>query len=256
MNSYQLQAKMKDGTLINLDFLNSFLEGNRLSDIDKFTNTYSYWDFLGVVEPYLTGVRVEEIESFVIAIRGKNYHYSVCFENPYLSALFRDSAIDNSWDPQIFTGSPSFIEMRRFLFADIDQKGKQFLESYPYQNQLLKKVNKYTSIIPLSEEDIYEREVLKGQILKEMKSYKTYRSLCIYRKKLEGKRKPTNPTLKKESVKKPTILPDTGVIIYKDNEDGIVTRYNCLWENSIGEEREEFLEEDEIKEMVKTYGEN
>ena len=72
MNTYQLQARMKDGTFINLDFLNSYLEGNRLVDIDKFTNAYSYWDFLSVVEPYLTEIKVEEIDSFVIAIRGKN----------------------------------------------------------------------------------------------------------------------------------------------------------------------------------------
>lgn len=255
MTFYQLQARLKNGGVINLNFedLNSSL--NQLVEIDQFTNPYNSWDFLELASTHVEHEIPSMIESIQIAVKGKEFCYSACFKNPYLDAIFNEVSFTSIRHNQIPINSNAFIEMVEFLFSDLEQKGDNFLNNYPYKNRFAVKVYRYLNIHPLSEEDLREQRILKQEIIHEMSEYKVYRSLCIYRKSLDRKKNQIPVEKKRVEIEKPleTIPTVFRKVIYEDEEDGLVTQYASNWENSNGEEREEFLSEEEVREMVKTY---
>ena len=95
----------------------------------------------------------------------------------------------------------------------------------------------------------------KQEIINEISKYKVYRSLCIYRRTLNRKENQIPRTIKKlDSQTHFEIVPKIFEPEIDEGESEIASQYVSSWENMMGEEREEFLSEDEIRQMVKTYG--
>ena len=256
MALYQLQAKLKDRTVVNLYFRDLNPSLSKLIEIDRFTNQYSFWDFLNLASTQVEPEIFSMIESIQIAVKGKAFCYSACFKNPYLDAIFNETYLNPSMNrSQIPVNADAFIEMVEFLFADLEKQGNGFLNDYPYKNRLSEKIHRYLNIQPLSEEDMREQRILRQEIILEMSEYKSYRSLCIYRRTLDRKKNQIPRTIKKVDSPRllDTMLETSRRVIYKDEEDGIVTQYASNWENSNGEEREEFLSDEEVEQMVKVY---
>lgn len=250
MKSYILQAVLNDQTVINLDFLDG-LEMS-LVGIDRYTNVYDFWGFLRMVEEQVNANVKSRIDAFQIAIKGKGYAYSVCFQNKYLEETLKNIQYDPIKRKNVipFSCDP-FIEMKEFLFSDFNRGGQQFTKHYSYRNRLSRLVHRYIQSYSDCEEDWIKRKELEREIIQEMREYNTYRSLCLYRKKLERTKdryitaKPTPRAPSSKNILKP-------VIISEENKP----RYSAVWENLHGDEREEFLDPEEIKQMVKSYGEN
>lgn len=255
MDFYQLQAKLKNGDVVNLDFRDLNPTLNQLFEIDHFTNQYNSWDFSELASTHMRHKISSMIESIQIAIKGKDFCYSTCFKNPYLDAIFNEVSLTSIRHNRIPININAFVEMVEFLFSDLEQKGDNFLNGYPYKNRFSVKVYRYLNIQPLSEEDMREKRILKQEIIHEMSGYKVYRSLCIYRKSLDRKKNQIPVVERRIEIEKPLeIIPTVfKKVIYEDEGDGVVTQYASNWENSNGEEREEFLSEEEVREMVKTY---
>ena len=137
MAYYQLQAKLKNGDVVNLDFSDFNLSLNQLVEIDYFTNQYASWDFLELASKHVKQETISEIESIRISVRGKEFCYSTCFQNPYLSALFHETGSTLLVrDSHIPLSNRALIEMVEFLFTNLEQKGALFFSDYSYKNQL------------------------------------------------------------------------------------------------------------------------
>jgi len=256
MAFYQLQAKLRDGSVANLNFQDLNLSLNQLIEIDYFTNQYSSWDFLNLADTHVEHEICSPIDSFQISIKGKPFLYSSCFKNPYLEAMFNETHLNISKNhSRIPMSTPAFIEMVEFLFSNLDQRKNEFLNDYPYKNRFAEKIYRYLGIQPFSEEDMHEQRILRQQIIDEMSEYKVYRSLCIYRRNLDRKKNQIPRVFKKPaSFSCLEVIPkNSKAIIYDDNDEEVVVGYASNWENSSGEEREEFLSEEEVRQMVKTY---
>ena len=256
MAYYWLQAKLRDGDVVNLDFSDFDLPLNQLMKIDYFTNQYTSWDFLELASKHVEREVSSEIESVQISIKGKQFCYSVCFQNPYLNALFQEIDFTPSiQDDHIPLNSHAFIEMTTFLFSHLEKKEDTFFHDYSYKNQLSTKINRYLHLQLFSEEDLREQMFLKQEIINEISKYKVYRSLCIYRRTLNRKENQIPRTIKKlDSQTHFEIVPKIFEPEIDEGESEIASQYVSSWENMMGEEREEFLSEDEIRQMVKTYG--
>lgn len=250
MKTYILQVVLCDQTVINLDFL----EGLEMSliDIDRYTNAYDFFQFLRMVEEHIDPIAKGCIDTFQIAIKGKTYTYSVCFENPYLEGALKNVRYDSIKRKNLIPlNCDPLIEMKDFLFVDLNQGGQKFMKYYVYKNRLNRLVHRYLQSYPDCEEDLIKRREIEREIVQEMRDYSTYRSLCLYRKKLEY-RKDRYTAIKPAPIPQPIKKSIELVTVIEE----ITPRYNSVWENLHGDEREEFLEPEEIKQMVKSYGEN
>lgn len=256
MRSYRLQAVLNNERVIDLDFLKI---PDRLIDIDCFTNGIDRWTLNSLLTPYLDLNTINQIKDYQIAIRGKSFCYSVLFQNPYLTEVFSANAYNrSSRGGYILTDSKPYIEMTKFLFNDLENGGKQFLSKYDYKNELLEVVKRYVSCYVETNEDLGEKQKLKLEILKCIKEYKTFRSLCIYRNKLNRNKGYFSSSIKASKVKNLQVA-DSNFSSYdlhltKEEPKGKPTIIASVWYNDFGEEREEFLEENEIIQMGKNYG--
>ena len=173
MNRYQLQAVLADGATENI----TLPECSRLIDIDRFTNYFNRFDFEEWLRKngYLSSD--SNIQSFQIAIKGKDYPYSVMFKNPYLEKILKHMSTSDRVD----SSCEDFQEMRSFLFRQVEEEKFQFLEKYPYQNHLSRKVYSYLQSNVESSEDLLHKKSIEAEIVREITRYKTYRSLSLYR---------------------------------------------------------------------------
>lgn len=173
MNRYQLQAVLADGATENI----TLPECSRLIDIDRFTNSFNRFDFEEWLRKngYLSSD--SNIQSFQIAIKGKDYPYSVMFKNPYLEKILKHMSTSDRVD----SSCEDFQEMRSFLFRQVEEEKFQFLEKYPYQNHLSRKVYSYLQSNVESSEDLLHKKSIEAEIVREITRYKTYRSLSLYR---------------------------------------------------------------------------
>ena len=257
MRSYRLQAVLNNGNIIDLDFLKI---PDRLIDIDCFTNGIDRWILNSLLSPHIDLNTINQIKDYQIAIRGKSFCYSVLFQNPYLKEVFSTNSYSRGYrDAYIESSSRVYTEMLKFLFKDLDTGGKQFLTNYSYKNELMDIVKRYLSFYVETNEDLVEKEKLKSEILKTIKNYKTFRSLCIYRNNLDKNKGYFNPMIKNSKVKNLRVsesefITSQNYHVKKEEPKRSSTTIVSVWYNDSGEEREEFLEEDEIIQMGKNYG--
>lgn len=256
MNTYTLEAVLNDDTIINLNFLIS--NSPDLLDIDKFTNQCGKWDFIHGLREYLDSKDVDIISSFQISVKGKDYHYSVIFQNPFLKSVLDGVTIKNSSKKYVVSSSTSsFMDMKNFLFQELDRGGEQFLKYYQYHNRLSRLIHQYLQNFSNNEEDMHQKNLLKSTILQEMTDYKTYRSLCVYRNGLDRKINAVYHGIKPKPVSnvKPRVNNFESNAFTLDKEvSSIYAGYRQAYVNNSDEEKEEFLEPDEVEEMGNYYG--
>lgn len=254
MDTYILEAVLNDDTVINLNFL--FDHSPSLLEIDQLTNQYKKWDFIYSLRNYLSVGDIDIISSFRISIKGKDYSYSTVFQNSFLSPVL-NQVVDNkkSRKYEVSFHSSSFSDMKRFLFDDLNQGGKIFSEYYQYHNRLFRLVNKYLSSSSDNEEDMHQKKLLEEMIVKELTNYKTYRSLCVYRNNLDRRINSVYHGVKPvTNVKpKPQIFSSNTFTLDKENSFSY-SGYQQIYVDGLGDEKEEFLDLDEIEEMGNYYG--
>lgn len=254
MNTYTLEAVLNDGTIINLNFLIS--NSPDLLDIDKFTNQCGKWDFIHGLREYLDSKDVDIISSFQISVKGKDYHYSVIFQNPFLASVI-NQVIDQkkSLKCVVPSSTSGFYDMKKFLFEDLNQGGKKFLRYYQYQNRLSRLVNRYLCSLSHTEEDVYQKKLLEESILKELTNYKTYRSLCVYRNGLDRKINAVYRGPRPVINVKPQTRNFLSNSFQLDKDiSSVYSRYQQIYVDDFDNEKEEFLDSSEIEEMGNYYG--
>ena len=250
MNRYQLQAVLADGTTENI----TLPECSRLIDIDRFTNSFNRFDFEEWLRKngYLSSD--SNIQSFQIAIKGKDYPYSVMFKNPYLEKILKHMSTSDRVD----SSCEDFQEMRSFLFRQVEEEKFQFLEKYPYQNHLSRKVYSYLQSTVESSEDLLHKKSIEAEIIREIARYKTYRSLSLYRHNRVdqyyaqfGHRARNQAVQQQPRVQNVTISANFEDFEkkYKIEEPNLEVQ---VYFNDLGEEKEEYLTEEELeKGMIK-----
>lgn len=250
MNRYQLQAVLLDGATENI----TLPECSRLIDIDRFTNSFNRFDFEEWLRKngYLSSD--SNIQSFQIAIKGKDYPYSVMFKNPYLEKILKHMSTSDRVD----SSCEDFQEMRSFLFRQVEEEKFQFLEKYPYQNHLSRKVYSYLQSNVESSEDLLHKKSIEAEIIREIARYKTYRSLSLYRHNRVdqyyaqfGHRARNQAVQQQPRVQNVTISANFEDFEkkYKIEEPNLEVQ---VYFNDLGEEKEEYLTEEELeKGMIK-----
>lgn len=250
MNRYQLQAVLLDGATENI----TLPECSRLIDIDRFTNSFNRFDFEEWLRKngYLSSD--SNIQSFQIAIKGKDYPYSVMFKNPYLEKILKHMSTSDRVD----SSCEDFQEMRSFLFRQVEEEKFQFLEKYPYQNHLSRKVYSYLQSTVESSEDLLHKKSIEAEIVREITRYKTYRSLSLYRHNRVdqyyvqfGHRVRNQAVQQQPRVQNVTISANFEDFEkkYKIEEPNLEVQ---VYFNDLGEEKEEYLTEEELeKGMIK-----
>lgn len=250
MNRYQLQAVLADGATENI----TLPECSRLIDIDRFTNSFNRFDFEEWLRKngYLSSD--SNIQSFQIAIKGKDYPYSVMFKNPYLEKILKHMSTSDRVD----SSCEDFQEMRSFLFRQVEEEKFQFLEKYPYQNHLSRKVYSYLQSTVESSEDLLHKKSIEAEIIREIARYKTYRSLSLYRHNRVdqyyaqfGHRARNQAVQQQPRVQNVTISANFEDFEkkYKIEEPNLEVQ---VYFNDLGEEKEEYLTEEELeKGMIK-----
>ena len=250
MNRYQLQAVLLDGATENI----TLPECSRLIDIDRFTNSFNRFDFEEWLRKngYLSSD--SNIQSFQIAIKGKDYPYSVMFKNPYLEKILKHMSTSDRVD----SSCEDFQEMRSFLFRQVEEEKFQFLEKYPYKNHLSRKVYSYLQSTVESSEDLLHKKSIEAEIIREIARYKTYRSLSLYRHNRVdqyyaqfGHRARNQAVQQQPRVQNVTISANFEDFEkkYKIEEPNLEVQ---VYFNDLGEEKEEYLTEEELeKGMIK-----
>ena len=250
MNRYQLQAVLLDGATENI----TLPECSRLIDIDRFTNSFNRFDFEEWLRKngYLSSD--SNIQSFQIAIKGKDYPYSVMFKNPYLEKILKHMSTSDRVD----SSCEDFQEMRSFLFRQVEEEKFQFLEKYPYQNHLSRKVYSYLQSTVESSEDLLHKKSIEAEIIREIARYKTYRSLSLYRHNRVDQyyaqfgHRARNQAVQQQPRVKNVIISDKFEDFkkkYKIEEPNLEVQ---VYFNDLGEEKEEYLTEEELeKGMIK-----
>ncbi len=246
MNNYQLQALLRDGKIVNISLPNC----STLLDIDRFTNQYDRFNFEIWLEKEGYLKPLEHVQSFQIAIKGKNYPYSAMFENPYLKKIFTHMTASQ----QIDTTCPDFQEMKKYLFQQLEEDKFQFLEKYPYQNHLSRKINRYLQSGTESLEDLFAKKQIETEIIHELSRYKTYRSLSLYRKNQSHQyfsqiNRKTNPSA--TPAPNPAKVKNVAInMTFEEFEKKIQLQPSYteiqVYVNDFGEEKEEFLTEEEM----------
>lgn len=256
MNRYQLQAVLADGSKENI----TLPECSRLIDIDRFTNSFNRFDFEEWLRTNHYLPTNSNVQSFQIAIKGKDYPYSVMFKNPYLEKILKHMSTSDRVD----STCEDFQEMKHFLFRQLEEEKFQFLEKYPYQNHLSRKVYNYLQSDVESTEDLLQMKSIEAEIIREIARYKTYRSLSLYRHNRvdqyytqfghRGRNQVVQQQSKVKNVKIKATFEDfeKAYLLCKPVSNVQVYDGAQVFINVLGEEKEEYLTDEELeKGMIK-----
>lgn len=163
-----------------------------------------------------------------------------------------------STSDRVDSSCEDFQEMRSFLFRQVEEEKFQFLEKYPYQNHLSRKVYSYLQSTVESSEDLLHKKSIEAEIIREIARYKTYRSLSLYRHNRVdqyyaqfGHRARNQAVQQQPRVQNVTISANFEDFEkkYKIEEPNLEVQ---VYFNDLGEEKEEYLTEEELeKGMIK-----
>ena len=157
-----------------------------------------------------------------------------------------------------------FQEMKHFLFRQLEEEKFQFLEKYPYQNHLSRKVYNYLQSDVESTEDLLQMKSIEAEIIREIARYKTYRSLSLYRHNRvdqyytqfghRGRNQVVQQQSKVKNVKIKATFEDfeKAYLLCKPVSNVQVYDGAQVFINVLGEEKEEYLTDEELeKGMIK-----
>lgn len=264
MAKYMFRVYLHNGVE---DVVPSGLPGTDLHDLDKFVfDCGSYSHFLRSLANEF-GLRVEDITKVGIYRVKKNIEFKVPFNNTYLNsalnALTTKKVVGlhgNRIDAVVVPNtSPSYIEMKKFLLSNIGNNSF-FSDIYTYNNQFQRLLIEYSQALKTNFdnlEDVLNFEELKRRVENELSIYKNYRGLCLARKKYEDNLRKSSDI--KSSIYVSSQFPTDNISLHPLTKDEIEkinhqARINQInqYVNLIGEEKEEFLEVDEL-DIVHNY---
>lgn len=236
------------------------IEAFDISDMDIYVESFDgYYHFLDqlVQESEISSIMVKKV---TILDLKKNLEFSLVLHNPYLKPVFshlqkkKMKGKGNYFVEQVVIpfNHPSYQEMKEYLFKNIENNYQKFLSTvYTYHNyfaQLLRFYGiTYSQNFSNEEEKNYERK-LQLEIEEKLQIYKNYRSLSLTRYRLEHSIQNTipkrQPDLKVSNISISPKFLDSPIVIQPITQEQ-ANQINS-YVNNLDEEKEEFLEPDEI----------
>jgi len=257
MAKYNFKVYLRDGNSIKM--FPSVLDDKKseLSDMDIFVYKCGFDFDLKKLLACELGIGISEIDSVKIIQNKSGREFSVISNNPYLTSILsslKRKKINNYQSYEMDTivvpkDNQNYIEMKDYLFKNIELDYQKFLkEVYKYDNEFSKLLYRYGMLlkhVTNSLEDLRDIQELKDKIETGLSIYKNYRGLCKSRYEYEkypfySKKSNTNVTVEtKICYSNPE---------YKEKE---VTQEDInglnQFVNDFGEEKEEFLDNEEIE---------
>lgn len=220
---------------------------NNLENIDKYVSEQGSMQFFLYDLCKKNNIEHEIKDIKIITKPVSKYEYSIINNNKYLTpALYHletksiklmNEKFSRTNTTVISTNSEEFKEMYNYLLDSLKIEGENFLKKiYTNKNELSNLINMYLESLKnkFTVEDEENIKILKNELKNALSIYKNYRSMCIARYMYEKK-------LEKNSF---------GQFVEIDENNGI--RYKNIYVNDLGEEKEEFLDSDEINESYGT----
>lgn len=236
------------------------LENAKLSEIDNFVMRIGYSNLLKLLADKLniSSTKIEYVS--IVNNKNKNVRFSIINKNEYLEPVFGDISTKEtqrytktyrSLETVISKDNETFKEMYNYLLNQLRTNPEKFLINiYTYKNNFANLLHQYGMSYQNNlntEEEERNIEELERQIKEELSIYKNYRGLCIARSKAKSSfytLNKSNPIT--ESKKAKPIIKSTPTII----EEPKMTQNDAndfnQFVNLIGEEKEEFLEPEEM----------
>lgn len=261
MAKYCFKVTVNDGN--NMGILPSSLsDKSELSDFDNYV--YQSGGFLYLCNKLASELNIDSVQISDIKISQirTGLDFSPIYVNPYLtdvlSSVKKKSIIGYDNYPLdtivVSTDSDMYKEMKDYLFYNLEKNSDKFFEEiYVNNNKFSDLLKKYVTLYKIefpSTDDARELSNLNDKILKGLSIYRNYRSLCKNRYDYENGRvfnanrhdEPVTPVVQKSPEYDPSKFVQRP--LHEMNQ----------FTNDNGEEREEFLEIDEIKINEDDYG--
>lgn len=258
MAKYQFSVILNDNSQHEVTL--EELENAKLYDIDNFIMKigYSKLSRLLANELSIDFLKIEYIA--IVNSKNKNIRFSIINKNEYLEPVFYDiytremqryTKTYRSLETVISNDNEAFKEMYKYLLNELRSNPQKFLTSiYKYQNNFSNLLHQYGMSYQNNsntEEEQRNIEELERQIKEELSIYKNYRGLCIARSKAKSSfytLNKSNPIT--ESKKAKPIIKSTPTIIEEPKMTQDDANDLNQFVNLVGEEKEEFLEPDEM----------
>ena len=253
MAKYNYKVNLTDGTTKIFNPLT--IENVELYHMDKYINDCGdLLSFYKIIGDKLN-ISSSLIDNIKIIQTSKGIEFSIVSNNPYLKNILLDvekKKIRNyknyEMDTMVVSSNNSgFIEMKNFLFNNLENNSTLFFnEIYKYNNDFSSLLYKYSVVYNSSlrnEEDLRNLNELKNKIKIGLSIYKNYRGLCKARYEYENRVVYSSNIRNNNKETYTYTIPE-----YKEKEitQEDINRYNNFI-NYLEEEKEEFLEVDEIE---------
>lgn len=256
MAKYCFKLYLNDGSYKMV--IPSSLDENQteLSDLDKFV--YNCGGSFKLHELLADELNIEfsQIDTISIFQVKTGKEYSVIINNPYLSQAI--TSVNKkivkgyqNYDMEtmvVSNNSSSYLEMEKYLFNHIESDYQYFLtEIYKYNNQFTRLLYQYGDAYhqkSYNEEELRNLQEQKDKIKQGLSIYKNFRSLC--KSRYENEKRYGTPISKKTPLKEEIVkysIPE----YHEENFPHASLEELNQYTNKIGEEKEEFLDMDEIE---------
>lgn len=257
MAKYEFNIILTNGSQQNVTL--DQLENAKLSEIDCFIMKVGYTEFLKLLANKLN-ISTQKINYVnIVNTRNRNIKISIVSKNEYLRPVLDDLSkkeiqrygkMYRSLETVISKNNEKFKEMYNYLINQLKNNSDKFLINiYTYKNSFSSLLYQYSNLCKSSintEEEQRNIENFERQICEELSIYKNYRGLCIARSKSEYKFYTLNknsPIIESKKIKPIVSQP---VIIEEPKMTQIDANNFNQFINDIGEEKEEFLEPEEM----------
>lgn len=265
MGKYSFRLYLVAGDIKDIKLSNS----NDISDFDRYVEENNGLYGLSNKLADMIDVSTRDITKITIVrnVKGNELEYSLVSSNPYLTPVIDKVENKKILSPDgryqinavtIPMDNPNYIEMKKYLFDNIKDNYKQFLNYvYKYNNEFSKLLYKYGSSYndTIYNEETEEHNIkdLQRRIEIGLSIYSNFRTLCIARSNNESK---LNYSVNKKPNKQGEVVKPIKRVVYSDEdielEKEIVDKLN-RYVNANGEEKEEFLDSDEIASSKRYY---
>lgn len=239
------------------------MENTDLFDMDRYVvENGGYFHLISKLANNY-GITENQIEKVTILRLKKEIEFSILSHNSYLETALNDlekKKVLGHGNYLIETTvvsqkSESYKKMKDYLFENLKGDYQMFLNKiYKYHNEFSNLLNSYGSAYHQnthSEEEMRNIRELELRIETELSIYKNYRGLCLARQKSEnyinfnlGK---VNKDSKVTNLKIKTNIPDTNINLQPTPISQEQANQTNSYVNDLGEEREEFLDPEEIE---------
>lgn len=262
MAKYCFKVYLSDGSSIKITPSMIDEDHTELSDMDLFVYKCGGEFNLHSLLTKELELGQEHINKIKISQSRSEREFSIISNNPYLTSILTSvkrkkvhGYQNYEMDTMVVTSDNSnYIEMKNYLFENIQGDCNFFLqEVYKYNNEFAKLLYRYGTVYKqglYSEEDLINIKKLKNKIELGLSIYKNYRGLCKARYEYENKYR-YSPH-KKQTTAKENITYRSPEYIEKEVTQEYLNAIN-QYVNYLGEEKEEFLDDDE-RESSQDYG--